>query len=179
MKNRKIFIFISVICIFLIFTIGGTYAYLYLGQTDNSTATGKGYCDSVFYEGTNINASNLVSTTNYLEGSKTEVELYYKNDACSIYPFVTIYLHTNDSTTAPITSVNAFKYKVFNGSTKVSEGVITAKGDVKLATVPLTRTSTTYSVYLYIDSNISNGYFDAKTYSGYIYASATQTSTVK
>lgn len=177
MKNRKIFIFISVICIFLIFTIGGTYAYLYLGRTDNSV-TGKGYCNSVVYEGTNINASNLVSTTNYLNGLKTDVKLSYENDACSIYPFVTIYLHTNDSTTAPITSVHAFKYKVFNGSTKVSEGVITAKGDVKLATVPLTRTSTTYSVYLYIDSNISNGYFDAKTYSGYIYASATQTSTI-
>ena len=53
------------------------------------------------------------------------------------------------------------------------------KGDVKLATVPLTKNVTTYDVYLYIDSNISNGYFDAKTYFGYIYASATQTSTVK
>ena len=107
MKNRKIFIFISVICIFLIFTIGGTYAYLYLGNS-NSTATGKGYCNSVVYEGTNINASNLVSTTNYLNGLKTAVKLSYENDACSIYPFVTIYLHTNDSTTAPITSVHAF-----------------------------------------------------------------------
>ena len=178
MKNRKIFIFISVICIFLIFTIGGTYAYLYLGRTDNSV-TGKGYCNSVVYEGTNINASNLVSTTNYLNGLKTDVKLYYENDECSIYSSVNIYLHTNNETTSPITSVHAFKYKVFNGSTKVSEGVITSKGDVQIATVPLTRTSTTYSVYLYIDSNVSKGYFDNKTYSGYICASAVQTSTVK
>ena len=164
MKNKRVFIGLFALFFFLILTIGGTYAYLYLGRTDNSV-TGKGYCNSVVYEGTNINASNLVSTTNYLNGLKTGVKLSYENDACSIYPFVTIYLHTNDSTTAPITSVHAFKYKVFNGSTKVSEGVITAKGDVKLATVPLTK-------------DVTNGYFDAKTYSGYIYASATQTSTI-
>ena len=176
MKNRKIFIFISVICIFLIFTIGGTYAYLYLGKNNNSV-TGKGYCNSVVYEGTNINASNLVSTTNYLEGSKTDVTLSYSKD-CSIYTLASIYLHTNDETTSPITSVHALKYKVFNGSTKISEGVITSKGDVKIATVPLTDTATTYNVYLYIDSNVSNGYFDNKTYSGYIYASTAQTSTI-
>ena len=178
MKNKRVFIGLFALFFFLILTIGGTYAYLSLGNS-NSTATGKGYCNSVFYEGTNINASNLTSTTNYLEGSKTDVKLYYENDECSIYSSVNIYLHTNNETTSPITSVHAFKYKVFNGSTKVSEGVITSKGDVKIATVPLTRTSTTYSVYLYIDSNVSNGYFDNKTYSGYIYASATQTSTVK
>ncbi len=175
MKNKRVFIGLFALFFFLILTIGGTYAYLSLGNS-NSTATGS-VCNTVVYTGENINAGNLTSTTNYLEGSKTNVTLSYGKD-CSAYTLASIYLHTNDETTSPITSVPAFKYKVFNGSTKVSEGVITAKGDVKIATVPLTDTATTYNVYLYIDSNVSNGYFDNKTYSGYIYASTVQTSTI-
>lgn len=51
-------------------------------------------------------------------------------------------------------------------------------GDTLLATLPLENTEVTYTVYLYIDSTISLGNYNDKTYSGYIYATTEQTSTV-
>ena len=45
-------------------------------------------------------------------------------------------------------------------------------------TVPLTKVDTAYDIYLYIDSSVSLGTFNDTTYSGYLYASSNQTSTV-
>ena len=51
-------------------------------------------------------------------------------------------------------------------------------GDTLLATLPLEDTEITYTIYLYIDSTVSLGNYNDKTYSGYIYATTEQTSTV-
>ncbi len=47
-----------------------------------------------------------------------------------------------------------------------------------LAIVPLTVDPVEYQVYLWIDSGISNGQYDNKSFSGYIYATSEQSSTV-
>ena len=168
---------ILLVNLFLIFLVlGTTYAYLNLTKSDNSI-TGNGYCNLVNYEAKAINASDLKSTTNYLEGVKTTVNLSY-SASCKIYTLASIYLHTNNETTSPVDTVLALKYKVFQGNTKISEGTIHTKGDQKIATVPLSSVSTSYDVYLYIDSNISHGYFDSTSYSGYLYATSNQTSTL-
>ena len=51
-------------------------------------------------------------------------------------------------------------------------------GDTLLATLPLEDTEITYTIYLYIDSTLSLGNYNDKNYSGYIYATTEQTSTV-
>ena len=51
-------------------------------------------------------------------------------------------------------------------------------GDTLLATIPLEDTEITYTIYLYIDSTVSLGNYNDKTYSGYIYATTEQTSTI-
>ena len=51
-------------------------------------------------------------------------------------------------------------------------------GDTLLATLPLEDKEITYTIYLYIDSTVSLGNYNDKTYSGYIYATTEQTSTV-
>ena len=51
-------------------------------------------------------------------------------------------------------------------------------GDTLLATLPLEDKEVTYTIYLYIDSTVSLGNYNDKTYSGYIYATTEQTSTV-
>lgn len=173
-SKLKYFYFILVLSILL---ISGTYAYQYI-TTTNSNATGMGGCFNVNYTGQNIATTDLATTTNYQNGSKTTVTLS-KHSSCKLYTEANIYLKTNNTTTAPIESIQALKYKVFNGSSQISEGTITTKNDYLLATVPLTNTSTTYTVYLYIDANLSIGNYDGKTYSGYVYATSNQTSTIE
>ena len=112
-----------------------------------------------------------------MEGAHTTVTLS-KDTSCKIYSEANIFLHTDNSTTAPISSVHALRYKIFMESTLLSEGVITNLGDVLLATVPLTDNQVQYTVYLWIDSDLSSGSYDGTNYSGYIYAESNQTSTV-
>ena len=173
-SKLKYFYFILVFSILL---ISGTYAYQYINTTNNSV-TGMGGCFNVNYTGQNIATTDLATTTNYQNGSKTTVTLS-KHSSCKLYTEANIYLKTNNTTTAPIESVHALKYKVFNSTSQISEGTITTKNDYLLATVPLTDTSTTYTVYLYIDANLSIGQYDGKSYSGYVYAESNQTSTIE
>ena len=153
-----------------------TYAYLYLGSNNNSIS-GSGKCEGVNYKGENISASNLVSTTNYLEGAKSTITLS-KNKDCTIYTYVNLYLYTNNTTTAPITTVKALKYKIVSSNNVTYSGVVSYMEDTLLATLPLEDTEITYTIYLYIDSTLSLGNYNDKTYSGYIYATTEQTSTV-
>ena len=180
-KSNITKISIIIVVLFTIITTG-TYAFQQL-SVDNSNATGTGGCFNVNYTGQNLTAANIATTTNFSEGAQATVKLN-KNTSCKIYTEANIYLKTNSSTTAPIESVQALKYKVYNGSSQISEGTITKineddnKGKL-LATVPLTDTETTYTVYLYIDANISTGQYTSKTYSGYVYATSAQTSTIE
>ncbi len=176
MKKPNIKLLIS-IGIIIIFSLGVTYAFMNL-TTSSNTATGEGGCFQVEYTGGQaINNLTLASSTNYLEGENTELTLSKSAD-CQIYTEANIVIYTNTETTAPLAN-GALKYIVLQGSTTVSSGEITKTGDQTLATVTLTSTATTYQVYLWVDSDISQGTFDDKTYSGYIYANSTQTSTIK
>ena len=91
---------------------------------------------------------------------------------------MSFYLHTNDTTTAPIDTIPTLKYKIITEDNYEYNGAITTKGDYLLATVPLTTTEKTYTIYLWVDSDISLGNYNDVTYSGYIYAISDQTSTV-
>ncbi|MCI6265813.1 MAG: hypothetical protein MR598_03075 [Erysipelotrichaceae bacterium] len=167
---------IIIIGILVTFSLGSTYAFLNF-KASNNTATGVGGCFQVNYSGQAINNLSLESSSTYTEGASSDIILSKSSD-CDIYTEADIYLYTNTTTTAPISN-GALKYKVVNGSTTIGEGAITSTGDKKLATVTLSTTSTTYKVYLWIDPDISNGTFNDTTYSGYIYANAVQTSTIK
>ena len=179
-KKRHLFrLSILVIClsIYVLIITGYTYAFLNL-SANNNVATGEGGCFQVSYTGQDLNAGNILSTNNYLEGAHTTVTLS-KNSTCKIYNEANIYLHTNDTTTAPIETTHALKYKLYNGTTQISEGIISSKGDYILATVPITDTATTYTVYLWIDSDLSEGAYHGTSFSGYIYAESAQTSTIE
>lgn len=175
-ENIKLSIIITLL---VVLSLSSTYAYLELGSSNKNTTTGNAGCFVVNYTGQTINNSSLLSTTDYTKGAKSDIVLS-KNANCEIYTKASIYLHTT-TTNAPISN-GAMKYKIMKGTTEVASGVITADSaneEQLLTTVTLTTTSTTYSVYIWIDPAISLGTFHAKTYSGYIYASSTQTSTVK
>lgn len=167
-----------IIGLIIIFSLSATYAYLNLSISNNTSATGTGGCFNVSYTGQNITNASLKSSTTYSGGATTTVNLS-KDSSCKIYTQSSIYLYTNSSTTAPISN-GSFKYRVEKAGTKVSEGVVTKVGGATLlATVPLTETKTDYKIYLWIDSNTSNGTYHDKSFSGYVYAESIQTSSIK
>ena len=169
--------FILFIFAYAVVITGSTYAFKIISATSN-VATGEGGCFQVNYSGQNLNAGDLLTTTNYLDGAHTTVTLS-KDSTCKIYNEANIYLHTNDTTTAPIDSKPALRYKLLSGENEISEGIISSKGDYILATVPITDTATTYTVYLWIDSDLSEGAYHGTSFSGYIYAESAQTSTIE
>ena len=175
LKLKRISLIIAGIFCYALLVTSGTYAYLEMKK--NTSVAGSAKCNGINYQGQEINASNLSSTTNYLEGAKSTITLSQSED-CKIYSYVNIYLHTNDNITAPIESVKALKYKVFQRNNQISEGLITSIGDKRIATVPLEKADVSYDIYLYIDSNDSNGEFDGTSYYGYIYASSFQNSMI-
>ena len=175
LKLRRVALIIVGIFCYAVLVTSGTYAYLEMKK--NTSVAGSAKCNGINYQGQEINASNISSTTNYLEGAKSTITLSHSED-CKIYSYVNIYLHVNDNITAPIDSVKALKYKIFQKDSLLSEGSIDNKGDSLLAIVPLTVDPVEYQVYLWIDSEISNGQYDNKSFSGYIYATSEQSSTI-
>lgn len=185
-KKRDIVILFVLILILVVLILGATYAYMSVSAVNNSAA-GEAGCFEVDYTGNAINATNLASTTNYLEGAKTVVTLS-KADGCEIYTSADIYIKTNDSSTAPIDNPKALKYKIFQGNfsdgstptgAAIGEGYIDdLQATIKIASVNLTTTATNYTIYIWIDSDLSDGEYNGKTYSGYIYAESVQSSTI-
>ena len=190
-ENIKLIILISLIAII---SLSSTYAFIQLGATSN-TATGTGGCFNVNYSGnsTDVNNSEVVTSTQYTTVKSTEIALYKSAD-CDIYTEALIYLHTDSSNnTAPlclntnhsdyIDGCCSMKYQVMQGNTVISSGIVNKpdneNDDQLLATVPLTTSSVSYDVYLWIDSSTSKGIYHGTTYSGSIYASAIQSSTIK
>ena len=190
-ENIKLIILISLIAIV---SLSSTYAFIQLNATSN-TATGTGGCFNVNYSGnsTDVNNSEVVTSTQYTTVKSTKIALYKSAD-CDIYTEASIYLHTDTNTnSAPLCleSTNqdyidgccSMKYQVMQGDTVISSGTVNEptneNDDQILATVPLTTSSVSYDVYLWIDSSTSKGIYHGTTYSGSIYASAIQSSTIK
>lgn len=170
-----------VILMLIVMSLSATYAYLLINSTNTTSSTQAG-CFVVNYTGQSINNMALQSTSDYTQGEVSKIVLS-KNSDCEIYTEAAIYMHTNaNSTDAPLEN-GALKYKIMSGDTEISSGVIEAVSEGNeeqlLTTVELTTTDTTYDVYLWIDPDISKGSYNGKTYSGYIYANSTQTSTIK
>lgn len=189
-QKKDIFLLVILILLLIVLVSGATYAYLNTGVVKNSS-TGQGGCFNVDYEGQDISSDNLQSTTNYLEGAKTVVTLSKAAD-CEIYTSANIYIETDEAlTSAPIEDPQALKYKVVKGdyssgsepsaNSLVSEGKINSKNNsILLASdLELTTTDTDYTIYIWIDSDESNGEYNGTTYSGYIYAESVQSSTIK
>lgn len=189
---------VSLIVVLVTMTLGGTYAFLYFNNNSQNTIKGEAGCFNVSYSGNEIKSSNLSITDNYLEGAKTKITLS-KDPSCTIYTKSSINIYTNgpsttdciettqapDPTTLPLDS-GALKYKIFKDSNEIGSGSIKTKcGAQEIANVDLTTTDTTYTVYLWVDSTITNqagnerDLYDNKKYSGYIYAESNQQSTIK
>lgn len=188
--NTKLIITILVV---ITLSLSITYAYVEFAPTANTASEGEA-CFDIEYEGQDFSTSNIVSAESYSDGAKATVTLNLSED-CNITADANIYIHTNtgdSETTAPINEVQALKYLIRSSDTEVDgttgviiteyedeEGNTVIKEDLQIASVELTTTPTSYEIYIWVDSEISQGNYNNTTYSGYIYAESIQTSTVK
>ena len=171
MKSYKIFGTIFGVLAFIALVVGITYAWLFW-TSGNTIIGGSTECFTINYvNGQNISGQITPSST-YTGGKTTTVQIGI-DSSCNIGGSATIKLTTDNSSTINL-GEGAVKYAVYNGSTLVSNGIVSAN-TIDLATVNLTKSLITYTIYVWVDGNIVNNSYAGKTYSGYVHASAEQT----
>ena len=157
-KDKSKMYMILGISILVLTIIGSTYAYYkFVISTTNVDTITRGLDYYINYtKGTDITSSTLNPGTDYTSGNNISITLYKKDNTYDIYGH--IYLDISNISTS-LSSSNALKYVVLEGTTKISEGTLggTSSGESYLLAVniPLKTTSTKYTVYLWFDETSS------------------------
>ena len=156
--KSKVYMIVGVV-ILIIAIVGSTYAYYrYVLTSTNVNTITRGLDYYINYaKGTDITSGTLNPSTDYTGGNSVTITLNKKDNTYDIYGH--IYLDISNISTA-LSSSNALKYVVLEGTTKISEGSlggVSASNSYLLAVnIPLKTTSTTYTVYLWFDERNSN-----------------------
>ena len=156
--KSKIYMIIGVV-ILIIAIIGSTYAYYrYVLTSTNVNTITRGLDYYINYaKGTDITSGTLNPSTDYTGGNSVTITLNKKDNTYDIYGHIYLDITTISSA---LSSSNALKYVVLEGTTKISEGTlggVSASNSYLLAVnIPLKTTSTTYTVYLWFDETNSN-----------------------
>lgn len=158
MKEKKksiVFMYVS-IGVLLLSIIGSSYAYYQkvIATISVSTITnGLDYYIN-YAKGADIGDGVLNSSSAYTDGLNTSVTFYKRDNTYDIYGH--IYLDVTSISTA-LGSEPGFKYAVVSGSTVISSGHlqgISSGSSKQLArNIPLSTSSTDYTVYLWLDEN--------------------------
>ena len=155
--KSKIYMIVGVV-ILIIAIVGSTYAYYrYVLTSTNVNTITRGLDYYINYaKGTDITSGTLNPSKDYTGGNNITVTLNKKDNTYNIYGH--IYLDISNISTA-LSSSNALKYVVLEGTTKISEGVLgeVSSGESYLLAVniPLKTTTTTYTIYLWFDETNS------------------------
>ncbi len=158
MNKYKTYMYIGII-ILIISILGSTYAYYkYVLASVNINTITRGLDYYINYaKGTDITSGTLNPSTDYTGGNSITITLNKKDNTYDIYGHIYLDITTISST---LSSSNALKYVVLEGTTKISEGTlggVSASNSYLLAVnIPLKTTSATYTVYLWFDETNSN-----------------------
>ena len=156
--KSKIYMIVGVV-ILIIAIVGSTYAYYrYVLTSTNVNTITRGLDYYINYaKGTDITSGTLNPSTDYTGGNSVTITLNKKDNTYDIYGHIYLDITTISSA---LSSSNALKYVVLEGTTKISEGTlggVSASNSYLLAVnIPLKTTSTTYTVYLWFDETSSN-----------------------
>ena len=191
--TRKIIGAIIGILCFIAMIAGLTYALYAFTASNNSVINGKHECIRINYsKGTDINVSEMEFATSYSEAEANTVVTFYNDGSCNANSVGTISIYTNNTTSNVLyngvteggNTYYPLKYLIKNNATNATySGFIQNSGDTNVDVGVLSNSSNTYSVYLWIEKDSGNHITDEvvseAVYSGYIHASARQTSTFK
>lgn len=156
---------------------GLTYAMYVDTETNSNVVSGGHDCEEIvsYTKGADIaitSANALKEVTNYTESSAQTELTFYATCGTSIG---TIYINTGTNTSSHLLE-NMLRYTIIKNTspTETYTGYITNTGDTAIEVGKLETTETTYTVHIWIEYN---GESDPdSTFSGYIHASARQTS---
>lgn len=158
MNKYKTYMYIGII-ILIISILGSTYAYYkYVLASININTITKGLDYYINYaKGTDITSGTLNPSTDYTGGNSVTITLNKKDNTYDIYGHIYLDITTISSA---LSSSNALKYVVLEGTTKISEGTLggvsASKSYLLAVNIPLKTISTTYTVYLWFDETNSN-----------------------
>ena len=154
-KKSKIFMYISIGILFLSI-IGSSYAYyqkVIATLSVNTITKGLDYYIN-YTKGSDITSGTLTSSSTYTDGLNTSVTFYKKDNTYDIYGH--IYLDVTNIS-SDLSSEPGFKYTVESNGTIVSsghlQGIVSGISKQLAYNIPLSTTSTDYTVYLWLDEN--------------------------
>ena len=158
MKNNKLLYSILIVLLIILLSVGITYAiYTWTGSVNIS---GTSECFEVNYVkgqdiGSEESPAKLSLASSYTEGLSTVVKVNL-NDTCTILNGTgTLYLNTDSITSNILLTSNVLKYQVLDGTTEITNGVITSTGTLAIYdNIPITNEEKSITVYIWIDGNL-------------------------
>ena len=192
--TRKIFGTLLGILGFIAVMAGLSYAMYVLFLSNNNVIAGRHDCMNIVYnKGTDISASDLEFVASYSQSSANTSIVFNESGQCQTKSIGTISFYTDSSTSSTLlsgittngVSHGVLKYTIVNAadSTDIYEGYITNTGDTDVDIGILNSSSTTYNVYLWLEEdpneNVTLDTISEAVYSGYIHASARQSTSFR
>ena len=204
-EKRKILGTLLGILGFIAVMAGLTYAMYTTSQTNSNTIIGGHECVNINYSKTsNISVKELKQVDNYTETEATTKVTFYQNNSSKNCgnSVGTIYIYTTSADNGLISGITetitsgtntttlnhgVLRYTIekrIGSSTTIAEtytGYINKTGDTAVEIGKLESSSTTYTVYLWLEKDATNTITESTiseaNYSGYIHAGARQSST--
>ena len=156
--KKKILYSILVVVLIIIVSVGITYAWLSWSGSVNISGTSECF-DVNYVKGQDIGSeespAKLSLASSYTEGLSTVVKVNL-NDTCTILNGTgTLYLNTDSITSNILLTSNVLKYQVLDGTTEITNGVITSTGTLAIYdNIPITNEEKSITVYIWIDGNL-------------------------
>ena len=156
--KKKILYSVLIVLLIIIVSVGITYAWLSWSGSVNISGTSECF-DVNYVKGQDIGSeespAKLSLASSYTEGLSTVVKVNL-NDTCTILNGTgTLYLNTDSITSNILLTSNVLKYQVLDGTTEITNGVITSTGTLAIYdNIPITNEIRTITVYIWIDGNL-------------------------
>ena len=156
--NKKLLYSLLIVLLIVIVSVSITYAWLSWSGSVNVSGTSECF-DVNYVKGQDIGSeespAKLSLASNYTEGLSTVVKVNLK-DTCTILNGTgTLYLNTDSITSNILLTSNVLKYQVLDGTTEITNGVITSTGTLAIYdNIPITNEEKSITVYIWIDGNL-------------------------
>ena len=157
MKKKILY---SVLIVLLIIIVSVCITYAWLSWSGSVNISGTSECFDVNYVkgqdiGSEESPAKLSLASSYTEGLSTVVKVNL-NDSCTILNGTgTLYLNTDSITSNILLTSNVLKYQVLDGTTEITNGVITSTGTLAIYdNIPITNEEKSITVYIWIDGNL-------------------------
>ena len=156
--KKKILYSVLIVLLIIIVSVGITYAWLSWSGSVNVSGTSECF-DVNYVKGQDIGSeespAKLSLASSYTEGLSTVVKVNL-NDTCTILNGTgTLYLNTDSITSNILLTSNVLKYQVLDGTTEITNGIITSTGTLAIYdNIPITNEEKSITVYIWIDGNL-------------------------